>query len=273
MTDNTIVNGLWVGNRLSPLELLTLHSFVDYGHVFHLWIYEELENQLPQNVILKDANEIVPKTDIFRLKYGDVEEGFGVGSLALFADWFRYNLLYQQGGWWVDMDVTCLSPLDISTEYYFRNHFVLPMIGNVMKCPPKAPFLLETIKQLSPESIENTKDWLYPNKVLNEQIKIFNLSNFIRKGNSNIDNWIEIEPLLYQQNALNPSWKYLHWMNEEWRTQQIDKIAFYQSTTLSYLMQKHGVPFQTKSKRKSYYYWHFKKSKLGQGIKSIIKPN
>lgn len=34
------------------------------------------------------------------------------GSLAVFADWFRYRLLAERGGLWVDTDVVCLRPFD-----------------------------------------------------------------------------------------------------------------------------------------------------------------
>src|SRR4029434_7249964 len=34
------------------------------------------------------------------------------GSLAVFADWFRYRLLAEHGGLWVDTDMVCLRPFD-----------------------------------------------------------------------------------------------------------------------------------------------------------------
>jgi len=271
MIDNTIINGLWVGNQLSPLELLTLQSFVDHGHQFYLWVYENIQNKIPTNVILKDANEIVPHRDVFTLKYGDEEQGFGKGSLALFADWFRYNLLFEKGGWWVDMDVTCLKPLDIKSDYYFRAHPILPMIGNVMKCPKQAPFLQQTIHHLNPEKIENTIDWLLPNKVLNEQVKAFQLEGNIKQQHSNLDNWQEVEAFVFSKQSVNPDWKFIHWMNEEWRAQNINKTSFYKNTSISQLMKKHGVDFQIKPKNKSYYLWHLKKNKVSQQLKAIIK--
>ena len=32
------------------------------------------------------------------------------GSYAMFADMFRYLLLYLKGGWWSDLDMLCLRP-------------------------------------------------------------------------------------------------------------------------------------------------------------------
>lgn len=134
---NQIVNGLWIGDKLSPLELLTLHSFIEHGHTFHLWIYEDLDSILPKGVVVKDANEIIPYAAVFRKKNADPHIGIGKGSFgAPFSDFFRYKLLYEIGGWWVDMDVLCLQELPRNTEYYFRAHPLIPMIGNVMKCLP-----------------------------------------------------------------------------------------------------------------------------------------
>ena len=65
---NRTINGLWIGKQLSPIELLTLHSFVRHGHHFHLWVYEELDHQLPANVYLRDANQIIPQQQVFKKK-------------------------------------------------------------------------------------------------------------------------------------------------------------------------------------------------------------
>ena len=47
---NRIVNGLWIGNRLSKLELLTICSFLANGHDFHLWTYSDIRTPLPAGV-------------------------------------------------------------------------------------------------------------------------------------------------------------------------------------------------------------------------------
>ena len=69
--ENRVVHGLWIGNQLSTVEMLTLHSFVHHGHKFHLWLYEALENELPPGVIIQDANEIIPASEIYRRNHND----------------------------------------------------------------------------------------------------------------------------------------------------------------------------------------------------------
>jgi hypothetical protein len=57
---------------------------------------------------LKDASQILPRNTLFRHKRTQ--------SLAAFADWFRYRLLYERGGIWVDADMVCLRPFDYENE-------------------------------------------------------------------------------------------------------------------------------------------------------------
>ena len=57
---NRIINSLWVGDKLSFLELLTLKSFIANGHVFHLWTYNNLKTELPQGVVICDAETVLP---------------------------------------------------------------------------------------------------------------------------------------------------------------------------------------------------------------------
>ena len=59
--ENKVINGLWIGERLSAIELLTVKSFIANGHEFHLWVYHELDNVLLENVILKDASTSILK--------------------------------------------------------------------------------------------------------------------------------------------------------------------------------------------------------------------
>src|SRR4051812_10885773 len=90
-----VINGLWIG-QLSPLEQLCIRSFIVQGHPYHLYTYDALDN-VPAGVTLQDAGQILPKSLIFRNQLGK-----GKGSVAAFSDLFRYKLLLERGGWWVD---------------------------------------------------------------------------------------------------------------------------------------------------------------------------
>lgn len=237
---NKIIHGLWIGAHLSALEFLTIHSFLFHGHEFHLWLYEPLLTPLPSGVIVQDANEILPEKHIFRYKNKNTS-GHGKGSLAGYSDIFRYKLLFEKGGWWSDMDITCLKPLLFLTPYVFRNHDLLPVVGNLMKCPKGSPLMLAcfeiAIKQIT---AENT-DWLKPVVILNEQIKKFQLLKFVRKDISNPDRWEIIERYRSFSSRIPENYYVLHWMNEEWRSNGIDKNTVIKYSLLDKQMKKYGI--------------------------------
>jgi hypothetical protein len=97
-----IVQSFWHGS-ISPIERLCLKSFLDHGHEPHVYSFEQLRG-LPSGVISKDAASILPRSEYFTYKSGP-----GSGSPSAFANRFRYALLVAKGGWWIDMDVLCLS--------------------------------------------------------------------------------------------------------------------------------------------------------------------
>lgn len=94
---------LWVGGALSPLEIACIRSFLARGHAFRLYCYENIAN-VPEGCGRADAGEILAASEVFAYRHGRER-----GSYAGFADLFRYKLLRDRGGWWVDTDVVCLA--------------------------------------------------------------------------------------------------------------------------------------------------------------------
>ncbi len=235
--DNKIVHGLWIGEELSPLELLTIRSFVRQGHEFHLWLYDELKTALPKETIVHDASEIIPSKDVFSYVNSN-EWGHGKGSYAGFSDIFRYKLLYEYGGWWVDMDVTCLQPLAFDTPYFFRSHDVLNMVGNVMKCPKGSALMKDCYDEAKRKISKENTAWLMPIEILNQQIKEHGLSDFIYHRTSNLDRWEVIEKLL-RFNSIKKEWYFIHWLNEEWRSRKVPKHSCIEHSALAYLYKQH----------------------------------
>ncbi|HKU13767.1 MAG TPA: glycosyltransferase [Steroidobacteraceae bacterium] len=95
------VHMFWHGPPLSRIERLCMSSFVANGHTVQLHVYEEPQH-VPAGVTLCDASQVLPRDALFVHRES--------GSLAVFADWFRYRLLAERGGLWVDTDVVCLRP-------------------------------------------------------------------------------------------------------------------------------------------------------------------
>ncbi len=97
------VHMFWHGAPLSRIERLSLASFVHHGHPLRLHVYDEPAG-VPPGVELADAAHVLPAASLYRHHRS--------GSLAPFADWFRYRLLCTHGGIWADADVICVRPLD-----------------------------------------------------------------------------------------------------------------------------------------------------------------
>jgi glycosyltransferase involved in cell wall biosynthesis len=96
------IHMFWHGASLSRLERLCIASFLAHGHPVRLHVYQEPAG-IPRGVQVIDANRTLPERFLFH--HADS------GSVGAFADWFRYQLLYEQGGIWADTDVVCLRPL------------------------------------------------------------------------------------------------------------------------------------------------------------------
>ncbi len=233
--DNNIVNGLWIGTKLSNIELLTMMTFMEQGHRFRLWAYEPLETILPEGVELMDANQIIPAERIFRYKHANAY-GHGKGSVSGFSDIFRYKLLHDQGGWWVDMDVACLKPLDFTEEYVFRNHHSLTMVGNVMKCPKGSKLMWDCYEEALEKVTDENRDWHLPIQILNDQIESHSLSKFIKSGISNFDKWDELKRFVLGMKTPPANYYFIHWMNEEWRSRGLDKNKVKARTLLGKMM-------------------------------------
>lgn len=87
---------MWVGNPLTEVQRLSMRSFLHHGFDVVLYAYDELDP--PAGVTVRDANAIVPDTDIFASHE----------TFAAFADVFRYRLLQTTETMWMDADTLCL---------------------------------------------------------------------------------------------------------------------------------------------------------------------
>jgi len=154
-----VLRSLWVGNKLSTLERICARSWAYHGHRLELFVYDDVGN-VPDGVVLKDANTIIPEKDVFRRQ----------GSYAIFADLFRWTLLYEQGGYWVDMDILCLKPFDFQDDIVFGcEHSNAASIG-VLRLPEK--------HLIAREMLSLARD---PNQIIgNERFKV-KLKKYLRR--------------------------------------------------------------------------------------------
>lgn len=153
------VQSLWVGPKLSELEILSIKSFQKVGHKFILYTYGKVKG-IPQGTIVKDGNKIIKKQDLFTFKKG----------LLPFSDIFRYKMLYENGGYWVDLDMIALKPLKFREPFIFssertiqkgpyrnREKKEIENIG-ILKAPKKSPFYKELFEACMEETKKEVKE-------------------------------------------------------------------------------------------------------------------
>lgn len=125
----------WNG-KLGPIHRLCLQSFLDYGHDVHLYTYNDIAG-LPRCVSTINANRI----------YSDKLFGWNRDHLRTFSNLFRFELLRQKGGWWIDTDVICLTDNIPDYERFFA--WVDSDVINVatMQFLPNDALMVECVKQ------------------------------------------------------------------------------------------------------------------------------
>jgi hypothetical protein len=240
---------LWIGEQLSPVEILCIRSFLQHGHTFNLWAYQPITN-LPDGTTLMDANLVIPFGSVF--SYNNTNKfGHGKGSYAGFSDIFRYRLLYLYGGWWTDMDITCLKPMKINEEYVFRLNGDKGVVGNLMKCPAGSLLMKycydRAIHEIGPEN----RDWLLPIRILNQGIRQFEMEPYCRVL-TNPDSWPLVCRYVIGQPKVPDKWYALHWMNEEWRRCELDKFTFVRNSMIEKLLLEFEVGHRTYLKKESF---------------------
>src|SRR5262245_19785980 len=95
-----LFQSFWFGNRLPRWTRSCFQSFLEHGHAVDLYAYEWLD--APRGVRLRNAHQVLPRDSVFLH-----DSGRAKGSVSGFSNLFRYKLLHDRGGWWVDADVVC----------------------------------------------------------------------------------------------------------------------------------------------------------------------
>lgn len=103
-------NGLWLG-KFDDLCYLSIASYLANDHRFRLWSYDRVK---VAGAEIADASAIVPET-IYR-KWAKLNQPH---KWQTFSNYFRYKLIHEYGGWWVDLDSVAVKHHDFDAEYVF----------------------------------------------------------------------------------------------------------------------------------------------------------
>jgi hypothetical protein len=237
---NRVIQGLWIGDEFSAMEKLSIASFLAHAHEFHLYTYGPVLG-VPEGTQLRDAADILPADRIFSYREH--------ASYAGFANYFRYKLLLERGGWWVDLDAVCLKPFDFEDDYVFSSELdevgrQWPNVGFI-----KAPRGSAILGELWQNCLAKTPDRIGWGEtgpgLLDQVLKSFDLEASVQPSHI-------FCPVAYYEweRLLDPAaiWSFpdetraVHLWNEMWRRKSMDKNRSYQPQCLFETLKKqYGV--------------------------------
>jgi mannosyltransferase OCH1-like enzyme len=236
------IQGLWIGEELSVMEQLSIASFIAHGHEYHLYTYEPIRG-VPAGTIMRDAKEILPRSRAFKYSQHETWSGF--------ANFFRYKLLLERGGWWADTDLVCLEPFEFGDDFVFSSEFSLGRqmvnIGAI-----KVPAGSEIMSYMW--DVCQTKDparlvWGETGPALMQKaVDRFSMQEFVKPWKTFCPIGFRDWTKLLDPDPLDTSGSYaVHLWHEMWRAANQNKDAhyhpdcLYELLRLQYLAQDQGV--------------------------------
>ncbi len=222
---NQVIQGLWIGTELSAMERMCINSFLRNGHRFHLFVYSDVKN-IPAGTVVKDGEEVLPASAIFRYRDN--------GSYSGFSNFFRYELLWKYGGWWVNLDTICLRPFQFADDYVIGSEPVAAggshPISGVIKAPAHSA-LMQYLTEVCRGKDRASLSWGETGpKLVAEAIGRLSLEDHVQASDAfcpvgwyDWDQVIEPEPPI----TLGAPSVAIHLWNEMWRRHGRDKNAVY----------------------------------------------
>ena len=223
-----IIQGLWVGNTLSVMEQLSIASFLRNGHEYHLYVYEDVKN-IPPETTIQDGNEILPASRIFQYKQQP--------SYAGFANFFRYKLVLERGGWWADTDMICLKPFDLEDEHVFASEFAQEQVfttSGIFKAPAGSEAMAYAWNVCETKDPERLVWGETGPRLIAAAVKEFSLERYVQRPEVfcpiGYSDWHKV---LEPNGDINLEHSYaIHLWNERWRLAGQDKNANYPTECL-----------------------------------------
>lgn len=220
MDINNIIQSLWIGNELSCMERMCIQSYISQGHEFHLYVYDNVKN-VPVGTIIKDANTIISHDKVFLDEFN---------GYVNFSNLFRYEMLFKNGGWWVDMDTVCLKHFDFVDEFIFSSESSDPYCRflvntTFIKSPSNSRFLKDCIEFIEERGVEN----LHWGELGVNLISRMIFRNGIQKYIQPSEFFCPVSgyrlDLLISDTNYSPSDKTyaIHWWHELWRRNNLNK--------------------------------------------------
>ena len=229
------MQSLWVGPELSNMERLSINSFLKNGHEYDLYTYGRVLG-IPDGVNVLDANEIIPELNIF----------YNRGGYSTFSDFFRWKLIRDRGGWWVDTDAVCLRPFDFDSEYVFFGGKGKPgaddcVTSGLFKAPANSQFTRFGWKVCETTDTMTMKWGECGPPLITEMVEVCGLQDHILPGKMVFPIFYTDAARVFTQSTgkMNFGDAYsVHLFNEIWRLAGTDKNGFYPNSLYQQLQER-----------------------------------
>lgn len=237
---------LWVRGHLGMLERLSIVSHQKNGHPVRLFSYEAIPN-LPAGTIWEDARAILPEAEMLGIAARTRHAGWPIVS-----NFFRYRLLLERGGIWSDCDSVCLKPFGFAADmaHFFgsellRQHeggkAMARIITGVIKAPAGSAVIARALEiaqglDLAQAPWGSTGPAALHSAVMDTgmQQAILGPMYFCPV------NWWDIGQLVAPEIHLLPEDAHaVHFWNEMWRRNFLDKEASYPPLSLYERLKRH----------------------------------
>jgi hypothetical protein len=248
------VQMLWISGHLSTLERLSITSFLRCGHPVHLYTYG-LEDSPPQGTQLFDARQILPESCIFKNP-----SSIGQGSLAPFSDMFRYQLLLKRGGIWCDSDMVCLKPMTFANtmDIFFSSEHAISTVDNkrqltikpnigAIKAPVGSAIIAACLDKASKVNLA-TAEWAATGPgIVGDILSQHGRSDAVLLPDifCSVPHW-ELSTLIAGTRMVNPAAYAIHFWNEIWRWNFLDKDGSYDPLSIYERLKKHYLENSTR---------------------------
>lgn len=143
-----VVRCFWHG-PFSPYEALCLSSFVAAGIAVDLFSEAPVAG-LPPGVTRRNAREILDR-DVALYRHE-----FDGPSPSLHSNHFRYALLEQSGGWWIDTDVMLMTSSLPATDIFVARQSDHELNGSAMRFPPGHP-LIKAARERTADMLDSAR--------------------------------------------------------------------------------------------------------------------
>jgi hypothetical protein len=173
------IQSLWIGPRLSTMERLSISSFLHHGHDYRLYTYGPVRG-VPRGAIVEDAAAILPESMIFQYREFPTYAGF--------ANYFRYKLLLERGGWWVDTDMVCLRPFELPSPYVIATEPAPDgrevATNAILKAPTGSPVMASAWESCLSRDPRELKWGETGPRLVNQLVADFDLSRYVQPAST-----------------------------------------------------------------------------------------